>query len=370
MANVTISALPQVTVLTNTDVFPAVATATTSKITLKDLANTLPQVSSSITASNAITASYINPKNGVSISGSLLMSGSIIPNAAAGDYTSSFSLGSSTNAWKDLWVSNGTIYLLGNTGAIQGTVSSTATGVQLGSSVVSGSFFVKASGSAGINSTYFVAEYQGAPSKALALFNSDTYINGDLIGYQNAYPILPFDKKYNSYFIQNNGITGTHEALSQSLTLSLPPWYNTRLSPGEIVTVYNMTTGSSNNLDSGKIYITSMVQQITNVVDNAGLNGFVKRVQSTTNNGVLLSGSWQNWTNINPLLNAPTTKSIALSPGQKATFELIQFPIAMDFVGVNKFTGNFPTSGSIDDTYIGNNADYRMGYKFVSIQSI
>jgi len=42
----------------------------------------------------------------------------------------------------------------------------------------------------------------------------------------------------------------------------------------------------------------------------------------------------------------------------------------MDFVGVNKFTGNFPTSGSIDDTYIGNNADYRMGYKFVSIQSI
>ena len=356
MANVTISALPQVTVLTNTDVFPAVATATTSKITLKDLANTLPQVSSSITASNALTASLllgsvvsssysataslllgsissasfaatasrINTLNqGVSIngtlnvgtgnqntatynatigtsniasgnssmgqglqntafgnyslatgianyaseygahaegwttiasgtgshaegyattasndyshaegwgtiasgkgqhaqgqfnisrsetgsfiigngtsnasrsnlifasgsrfelSGSLLMSGSIIPNAAAGDYTSSFSLGSSTNAWKDLWVSNGTIYLLGNTGAIQGTVSSTATGVQLGSSVVSGSFFVKASGSAGTNSTYFVAEYQGTPSKALAIFDSSTYINGDLIG--------------------------------------------------------------------------------------------------------------------------------------------------------------------------------------------
>jgi hypothetical protein len=370
MANVKISALPQVTTLTNSDVLPSVASLVTSQITLKNLANSFPQVTSSISASNALTASYINPQNGISISGSLLMSGSIIPAAGVGDYTSSFSLGNSTNAWKDLWVSNGTIYLLGNTGAIQGTVSSTATGVQLGSSVVSGSFFVKASGSVGITSTYFVAEYQGKPSKALALFESATFINGDLIGYQNAYPILPFDKKYNSYFIQNNGATGTHEALSQSLTLSLPPWYNTRLSPGETVTVYNMTTGSATNLDSGKIYITSMVQQITNVVDNGGQFGFVKRVQSTTNNGVLLSGSWQNFTNINPVINSPTTKSIALSPGQKGTFELIQFPIAMDFVGVTKFTGNFPTSGSIDDTYIGGNADYRMGYRFVSIQNI
>jgi hypothetical protein len=43
------------------------------------------------------------------ISGSVLVSGSIIPNVGAGSYTSSFSLGSSTNAWGDIWVGNGSV---------------------------------------------------------------------------------------------------------------------------------------------------------------------------------------------------------------------------------------------------------------------
>jgi len=43
------------------------------------------------------------------ISGSILISGSIIPSVVDGGYTSSYSLGSSTNAWKELWVSNGSV---------------------------------------------------------------------------------------------------------------------------------------------------------------------------------------------------------------------------------------------------------------------
>lgn len=59
MANVKISELPVVTSVTNSDVLPVVATTTTSKLTIKDLANSLPQVTSSISASLATTASYV-----------------------------------------------------------------------------------------------------------------------------------------------------------------------------------------------------------------------------------------------------------------------------------------------------------------------
>jgi hypothetical protein len=43
------------------------------------------------------------------VSGSILISGSIIPSVGIGTFTSSFSLGSVTNAWKDLYISHGSI---------------------------------------------------------------------------------------------------------------------------------------------------------------------------------------------------------------------------------------------------------------------
>jgi hypothetical protein len=72
----------------------------------------------------------------VTISGSLLMSGSIIPAVGVGESTSSFSLGSATNAWKDIYVSNGTIKFMGSNGSTQGTLSSTAEGLSLPSITV------------------------------------------------------------------------------------------------------------------------------------------------------------------------------------------------------------------------------------------
>ncbi len=66
----------------------------------------------------------------VNISGSLQMSGSILP-AVSGSVTSSFSLGSATQAWKDIWVSNGSINMLDATGSIQTSIKSTATGVAI-----------------------------------------------------------------------------------------------------------------------------------------------------------------------------------------------------------------------------------------------
>lgn len=76
MANIKISELPQVTSLSNTDVFPSVSGVTTSKITLKNLADCLPIVSSSISASYALTASY--SLNATQINtGSFITTGSI-----------------------------------------------------------------------------------------------------------------------------------------------------------------------------------------------------------------------------------------------------------------------------------------------------
>ena len=43
------------------------------------------------------------------VSGSILISGSLVPAVGDGTFTSSFSLGSPTNAWKDLYISHGSI---------------------------------------------------------------------------------------------------------------------------------------------------------------------------------------------------------------------------------------------------------------------
>lgn len=48
----------------------------------------------------------------VTLSGSFLVSGSLLPNADSGTGVSSFSLGSATNAWKDLYVGDSTIYFV------------------------------------------------------------------------------------------------------------------------------------------------------------------------------------------------------------------------------------------------------------------
>ena len=59
MANIKITELPQVSSVLGTDILPTVASLATSKITIIDLANSLPQVSSSISASYVSGSSVI-----------------------------------------------------------------------------------------------------------------------------------------------------------------------------------------------------------------------------------------------------------------------------------------------------------------------
>lgn len=58
MSEIKLSQLPEVISLSSSDILPNVASGVTSKITLQNLAGTMPQVSSSISSSYALTASY------------------------------------------------------------------------------------------------------------------------------------------------------------------------------------------------------------------------------------------------------------------------------------------------------------------------
>jgi hypothetical protein len=64
-------------------------------------------------------------------SGSQYISGSIIPNTGVGTYTSSFSLGSSTNAWKDLWISEGSIKFVNSLTGVTSSISLNTTTNQI-----------------------------------------------------------------------------------------------------------------------------------------------------------------------------------------------------------------------------------------------
>jgi len=308
------------------------------------------------------------------------ISGSLIPYVSAST-TSSFSLGSPDAAWKDLYVSNGTIYFLNGTGQQQGTLSTTADGLQLGSSQITGSLFIAPTVKGniayvmGYTSSYFVAEIAGKPSTAFSIYDSATSVNGVLYTAQNInakYSVLPFDKKYTTYFIMNNGLEGVHNTYSSSLVLSLPPWVNTRMAPGETVTVYNMSSGSG-LLDNGKLYIVSFLQQATQITNTFG-PPYNVTINGTLNNGALLSGSWapsgSGYVNVNPAITPATSHSIALQPGQKASFEMIIYPTSVDNSGPNYQGQEYPSTGSFDGTYITSGVDYLMGYRFVGIETI
>lgn len=80
----------------------------------------------------------VNVIGKLNVTGSMGISGSIIPAVGAGTFTSSFNLGSPTAAWKDIYVSEGTINFLGSNGSTLGRLSATATGMAFDSDILVG----------------------------------------------------------------------------------------------------------------------------------------------------------------------------------------------------------------------------------------
>ena len=264
----------------------------------------------------AQTASYVAKLNqNVIISGSLLISGSIIPNTNGISSTSSFNLGSPTNAWKDIYVSNGTINFLDGAGNVQGTL-----GTGTNATVITGSLQVvpinPLTGFTTTNGTLLHKSYTTADC-AFSMFDSNLYSKNPQMYYYNVLNdgvslVLPWDKKITAYSLVNNIPIGEP---STSTVVSLPPIYNAGYSTGETVTVYNLGKTSSAYKDSGSIYLVGNMQGVTAV------NTSSKQITGTHNQSYVLSGSWGNYTQIT-ISNSATTSSIKLDPGQKATFEM------------------------------------------------
>jgi hypothetical protein len=102
----------------------------------QSIANISTPVSTSYatSASYAVSASYAPS----TFSSSVSVSGSILPNTDGISKTSSFNLGSPTNAWKSLYVSDGTINFVDGAGNIVSTIG-TGNNLLIGNTIISGS---------------------------------------------------------------------------------------------------------------------------------------------------------------------------------------------------------------------------------------
>ena len=264
------------------------------------------------TVTNAATASYVAALNqNVTISGSILVSGSLIPNTDGVSITSSFDLGSPTNAWKDIYVSNGTINFLDGAGNVQGTVGAGAAGT-----VITGSLNVVSYGNEefnlenqGYNNGVFTQlpkqRLISAGIKMAADFSSGLTLNTGLYTWGND-PILPWDKKITNFYVYND----LSSSMSPSL-LYLPPIYNAPFTPGEIITVYNISPSASANIkNSGSLKISCFGQGVI------GVNTSTKIVNGILNGTCpILSGSWGNYYSINSAFGY--SSSLEVSPGKK-----------------------------------------------------
>ena len=97
MANVKISELPQTTRLQSTDLVASVSGSTTTKITVKNLADSLTQVSSSILAA---TASYVNDlRQTVIVSGSIAQGESVVASGLYSNAQGNFAIASGTASY-------------------------------------------------------------------------------------------------------------------------------------------------------------------------------------------------------------------------------------------------------------------------------
>ena len=278
-------------------------------------------ITSNQTGSFALTGSTpttgSNTFNGSqTISGSLLISGSIIPNVGSGSTTSSFSLGSPTNAWKDIYVSNGTINFLDGTGNVQGTI-----GTGTNATVITGSLKVvpinPLTSYTPSNGTLLHKSYTTFDC-AFTLYDSTLSNTNQGIYWRTILNsgkslVLPWDTKIAAYSLVND--ISVNDSTTSTI-VSLPPIMNAGYSTGDQITVYNLGKTSPAKKSSGSIFIVSDTMGVTNV------DSSTKQITGTHNESFILSGSWGNYTQIN--INYPaTTSSIQINPGQKATFEIV-----------------------------------------------
>jgi hypothetical protein len=167
-------------------------------------------------------------------------------------------------------------------------------------------------------------------------------------------PILPWDRKINTFYVYNN----LSSSVSPSL-LYLPPINNAPYTPGEIITVYNISPSASSDIrNSGSLKISCFAQGIL------GVDTGSKNVTSAQNTQCpILSGSWGDFKSINP--SSGYSASLEILPGKKVSFEVINWGNFSIGTSSNYpfYNGDFSGDGYSDATY-------GAIYKLISISDI
>ncbi len=105
----------------------------------------------------ASTASYVNTLNQ-----NLIISGNIIPAGPYTDNTSSYDLGSATAAWRDIYVSNGSIKIISGSSSASIQLSNGAITFTGASGSLTGSLFGTSSWATNATTASYVTPYEGA----------------------------------------------------------------------------------------------------------------------------------------------------------------------------------------------------------------
>jgi hypothetical protein len=276
--------------------------------------------------------------------------------------TSSFDLGSPTNAWKDIYVSNGTINFLDGAGNVQGTL-----GTGTNATVITGSlnvvpinpltYYTPSNGTL-LHKSYTTADC------AFVLYNSGVAGLNPAIYWQDVLDdgislVLPWDKKIAAYSLANNiPVANT----TVSTVISLPPIMNAGYSTGDQITVYNLGKTSPIYKSSGSIFIVGDMMGVTNV------DSSTKQITGTHNQSFILSGSWGNYTQIN-IVSPATTSSIQINPGQKATFEIVYWGTISPTPSAS-MNGDFSANGYSSNFSSNNPSSTYTRYLFKGIENL
>jgi DNA-binding transcriptional regulator YhcF (GntR family) len=201
------------------------------------------------------------------------------------------------------------------------------------------------------------------------------------------FPVLPWDRKINNFFIKNNITSGTSVFPSSNEmgvrhSIFMPPILNAGYSAGEIIQVYNMTSGSVAGgiysptvMNSGSIYLNAFSNAVTSVdVENKLITGIGNQNQG------IYSGSWNSYTNIvwegtGPFYNMD--KSIEVPPGHKAIFEVFHYGTPSSYYDITHPHPNniaqqygYSTNGYSTSVTSGIGVETSKVYRLIRIESL
>jgi hypothetical protein len=261
-------------------------------------------------------------------SGSQYISGSIIPNTGVGTYTSSFSLGSPTNAWKDIWVSEGSINFVNS---LTGATSSISLNTTTNQIVVSNLNINTAS----LDSRIIAIE---AAALSASYFSSSIQLTSS------------FDERYTQTSSLNT-FTGSFNAISSSFAITGSNTFNGNQTISGSLMIsggLNITNnGYSWSFDSnGKTRIPNITFNSDRGTGMVGIKPVAGReFQIETSTAVSSAGPWV--FGLDGTLSAPNGANIMRVANLVTTSSFNNFTGSVATTGSNQFNGNQTITGSL-----------------------